>query len=129
MRPLRCLLDVEVTHPRSEESNVLADRVVEDPAVLGYEGHLAETRVVIDLTSVDIADQIPAGVGIAQSQQQLDQGGLPAARRADDADRLASGDFEGQIGEGRSVSYVAVRDVIEAEGRRAIDGPIAVRRT
>ena len=49
-------------------------RVVEHPTVLGNERDQTEPGVVIDLTDVEPIDEVPALLGVSESEQQLDQG-------------------------------------------------------
>ena len=48
------------------------------------------------------------------AQQQLEEGRLPGARRADEEDELALGDLEGDVTEGDDVALVDLGDVFES---------------
>ena len=105
---------------RVEEADVVGDGAGEQCVVLHDGGHALAPAVHTDLRQRHIVDaDLPFG-GRVGAQQQVDQGGLAAARAAGDGHHLAGGDVQRQAVDhpGRLVG-VAVAHAGQGQGRNA----------
>ena len=101
------------------ERDVLVHRLVgEQLEVLEDAADVAaQLRDLPRAEPADVAagDEHPAVGGDLVAQQELQEGRLPGARRADEEDELALGDLEGELTQGDDVALVGLGDVSRNE--------------
>ena len=109
-------LDLGLGRVRLRDPEVFGDGAVEQVGVLGDDGDGLAERRQRDFADVAAADQDAAAVGIEEAQQQPDQGRLAGAARADDAERLAGLQGEGEVSQRLALARgVAEADALEAD--------------
>ncbi len=71
---------------------------------------------VVEGGEVDAADEDAAGGGAGEAAEQVEERRLAAARRADNADKLAGSDFKGRVAERRNFEPAGSVDFAEVLG-------------
>lgn len=98
------------------EGQVVADRAGEEGDVLVDVGHGGGEDRAADLLAGAAAEQDLAGPGLVEAGQEAADGGLPAARAADDGRARPGGDGEAEAGDDRrGQGAVAEGDLVEGE--------------
>ena len=101
-------------HRRIRKRDVVADRAIEQHVLLEDHADLPPQPRCIDHREIDAVDQDAPALRHVESLDELGQGALAGARRADDADHLAGGHVEIDIVQHfRTVDPVAKGDVVE----------------
>jgi len=95
--------------------DVVADGVVEEDRLLGDHRDLAPERLEGDIADVDAVDQDRPLPEVEEAGDQVGQGRLAAAARADDGQGLAGRNDQVDTGEDRSLVVVAEGDVVELD--------------
>ena len=88
---------------------------MDDARLLGDVGDPAVPIGAVELGDGVPVDQVTAAIGLAQLQEDLNQGRLAGPRGADDPDRFPGRDLEVDPGEHRPLRQVGVGDVFEAK--------------
>ena len=102
---------------RPGERDVVTQRPVEHGRVLWHVGDQTAQICLAQPGDVLTTDEDATVVNIHQPQQQPDEGALPAAGAADEADPGAAGDGEVEAGEQRRRAGVGIAHLLEADVR------------
>src|SRR5262249_28507859 len=131
---LRDLRSHDVLRPADDlerERDVLVDRLVrEQLEVLEHAADVAaQLRDLPRAQAADVTpgDEHPALGGHFVAKQQLEEGGLAGAGRADEEDELALQDLERDVPECEDVAFVRLVDVFETNHEKS-GIPVAIRR-
>ena len=111
----RRLFDVVLADVVAQEADVVGDGAGDEVGVLRHERDLPCPFGSREHADVSPVREHQAARGLAKPEQQLDEGGLAAAGRADDTDDLVRVDGGAHVAEDRCVGGVFERDVIQAE--------------
>ena len=93
-------LDLLVGRVRAAEGDVGTDGVGEQEGVLEDDADLAAQAVERHVAHVDAFEANVPGLDVVEAREQQPDRRLPRARRADNPDRLARGDLQGEVARG-----------------------------
>ena len=111
-------LDLLVGRARPTEPDVLADRQVEQIALLVHHADLAPERRLRRAAEVRAVERHRARARVVEPQQQAEHGRLPAAARSDDGHGAPGGNRHADVPEDRARSVVPEADVVEPDAPR-----------
>ena len=126
LRGTRRGLDLRRGRVGPAERDVGGDRVGEEERVLEHHADAAAQRLERRVAHVDAVDRDRAGVHVVEARQQEPDGRLARTRAADERDRLARRDGEGEVAQHRLGRRVAERHVVE-DDLTALDVQLAAR--
>src|SRR5207253_6435223 len=78
-------------------SDVVADRPGEQPGVLQDHAERAPDDVAWQLARIDAVEADRAAIDLVEAHEQIDDGRLAGARRANDRDRLSRRNIEAEV--------------------------------